>query len=61
MHLLNSVSDPTLGMVGGVTIVRGIVIIRKRVGSFTQFVSLGTREGGCNKLKSRRFFSKNGV
>ena len=43
-------------MVGGVTIVRGVVIIRGGggEGTLSQFFSLGC----CKKLKSRRFFSK---
>ena len=36
---LNSVSGPTLGMVGRATIVRGVVIIRG-VGILSQFLSL---------------------
>ena len=42
---------------GGVVRIRGAG--GEGVGTSRQFLSLG--EGGCNKLKSRRFFSKNWV
>ena len=54
---LNSVSGPTSGIVGEVTIVRGgRNKYRGWGGTLSQFWG-----EGCNKLKSRRFFSRNGV
>ena len=52
------IGGPTLGMVCGVTSVRGggVVIIRRGLALYVSFLVWD----GCNKLKSR-FVSKNGV